>query len=172
MLRILWKKSFRNFSGGGSPAGLRTLPSKTPPRGGKGGHEGGGGTKVEGFKPCYEGKVRRGFTLPLKVDGNGGLELIFKVRCKVQRLGLFSPSHLQGKVEGGGYKRFIKGLYWVSRGLHNGFIEDLQASYELYRYRVYKGSIWNLLEVYSDFMRGLQRAYSGGEGGMGFKMGL
>ena len=47
---------FTGQSGGGSSAGLRTLPSKAPPKGGKGGHEG-GGTKVEGFKPCYEGKV-------------------------------------------------------------------------------------------------------------------
>ena len=32
------------------------LAFQAPPKGGKGGHEG-GGTKVEGFKPCYEGKV-------------------------------------------------------------------------------------------------------------------
>ena len=57
--------------------------------------------KVEGFKPCCEGKVRRGFTLPLKVDGNGGLEARYKG---------WACSHLQDKVEGGGirdYKRFI-----------------------------------------------------------------
>ena len=30
-------------------------------------------------------------------------------------------SHLQGKVEGGGYKGFMKGLYGVSKG----FLKDL-----------------------------------------------
>ena len=42
--------------GGGSSAGLRTLPSKPSPREARGGTRG-GGTKVEGLKPCYEGKV-------------------------------------------------------------------------------------------------------------------
>ena len=50
--------SWRQLPGGWVFCRPSYLAFQAPPRGARGGHRaGGGGTKVEGFKPCYEDKV-------------------------------------------------------------------------------------------------------------------